>query len=437
MKKTTIIVLAIIILIAIVIGIMYVIDTTRILKNKEAIFSTWGYTVNEPKEIKNGSKDIPKEDKIIFNDNGGKMACIEYDCKAKEFNVNQEILENFKIPEGMKVQRVLGVYIPNRDVDAHKYNILHDISISFANENKAITITAAINEEPFTDYAKLSGDPEYKKSVINEKKVELFRVDATKTINKAMYQNAIFEYNDVHFVVETKNITEEEFLTFVKSIFEIDMKSYIEKKSKEQQFIGTVLEETTKYMIVEPNEDEDERKSADKIIVSFGTDHKDYLYGIGRKVLITYNGEIKETYPAQISSDEISTEGYPGFYLYSDEKQQTPKRTKVLNNQDIYENNSNYDLYYYGFENIYVNINNEEDLKLEDALKQGKVTLDAIIAKANKDLDNRVIEGNMYDDGGTTIYKYPKLTIIKSHTLEGDRDVYIGIPEMTMEVRNK
>ena len=43
----------------------------------------------------------------------------------------------------------------------------------------------------------------------------------------------------------------------------------------------------------------------------------------------------------------------------------------------------------------------------------------------------------MYDDGGTTIYKYPKLTIIKSHTLEGDRDVYIGIPEMTMEVRNK
>ena len=242
MKKTTIIVLAIIILIAIVIGIMYVIDTTRILKNKEAIFSTWGYTVNEPKEIKNGSKDIPKEDKIIFNDNGGKMACIEYDCKAKEFNTNQEILEKFKIPEGMKVQRVLGVYIPNRDVDTHKYNILHDISISFANENKAITITAAINEEPFTDYAKLSGDPEYKKSVINGKKVELFRVDATKTINKAMYQNAIFEYNDVHFVVETKNITEEEFLTFVKSIFEIDMKSYIEKKSKEQQFIGTVLE---------------------------------------------------------------------------------------------------------------------------------------------------------------------------------------------------
>ena len=422
MKKLSIIVLAIIIVAAIILGVIYVTNINKKLQEEN---------------IPSKTKIEVKEDKIVFNDNGGHVACIEYDCKSKEFSTNQEIIEKFSVPEGMKVQRVFGVYVPNRDVDTHKYNILHDISVSFANENKAITMFAAINEEPLTDYAKLSGGPTYEKSIINGIEVELFRVDATKTINKAMYYNAIFEYNDVHFVVETKNITEEEFLTFVKSIFKIDMKSFIEKKAQEQQFIGTVLEETTKYMVVEPNEDEEERKSADKIMVSFGTDHKDYLFGIGRKVLITYNGEIRETYPAQISSNEISTEGYPGFYLYSDEKQQTPKRTKVLNNQDIYENNSNYDLYYYGFENIYVNINNEEDLKLEDALKQGKVTLDAIIAKANKDLDNRVIEGNMYDDGGTTIYKYPKLTIIKSHTLEGDRDVYIGIPEMTMEVRNK
>ena len=30
-------------------------------------------------------------------------------------------------------------------------------------------------------------------------------------------------------------------------------------------FVGKVLEETTKYMIVEPNEDEEERKVSDKI----------------------------------------------------------------------------------------------------------------------------------------------------------------------------
>lgn len=74
-----------------------------------------------------------------------------------------------------------------------------------------------------------------------------------------------------------------------------------------ESFVATVLEETTKYMIVEPNEDEVERKSSDKIVINYGYDHNDYLYGIGRKVRIYYNGYIMETYPAQINSDKIET----------------------------------------------------------------------------------------------------------------------------------
>ena len=70
-------------------------------------------------------------------------------------------------------------------------------------------------------------------------------------------------------------------------------------------FVGTVIEETTRYMIVEPNEDEPERKSADRIVINYGTDHIDYLYGIGRKVIINYTGYIIETYPAQINTDDI------------------------------------------------------------------------------------------------------------------------------------
>ena len=70
-------------------------------------------------------------------------------------------------------------------------------------------------------------------------------------------------------------------------------------------FVGTVIEETTKYMIVEPNEDEAERKSSDRIVINYGTDHIDYLYGIGRKVIINYTGYIMETYPAQINTDNI------------------------------------------------------------------------------------------------------------------------------------
>ncbi len=80
-------------------------------------------------------------------------------------------------------------------------------------------------------------------------------------------------------------------------------------------FVGTVLEETIEYMIVEPNEDEEERKSSDKIQISYGTNHKDYLYGIGRKVVIYYTGYIMESYPAQINTNKISTEGYKDFEL--------------------------------------------------------------------------------------------------------------------------
>ena len=70
-------------------------------------------------------------------------------------------------------------------------------------------------------------------------------------------------------------------------------------------FVGTVIEETTRYMIVEPNEDEVERKSSDRIVINYGIDHIDYLYGIGRKVIINYTGYIMETYPAQINTDNI------------------------------------------------------------------------------------------------------------------------------------
>ena len=41
------------------------------------------------------------------------------------------------------------------------------------------------------------------------------------------------------------------------------------ESGEEKTFIATVLEETTKYMIVEPSEGSTERKSADKIMVTY------------------------------------------------------------------------------------------------------------------------------------------------------------------------
>ena len=194
-------------------------------------------------------------------------------------------------------------------------------------------------------------------------------------------------------------------------------------------FVGTILEETTTYMIVEPNEDEIERKSADKIKINYGTDHIDYLYGIGRKVVIYYTGYIMESYPAQINTDKISTEGYEDFTITVKKSNDITKK-KILNNKNLSSDKQDYNLYFYGLDEVNVTLNNKT-MSLEDSLKSGKMTIDGIIQKANK--DEKVIKAEIYKDGGSTEYHYENYSIIKVHKLDGNRDVYIGIPNMKLD----
>ena len=65
------------------------------------------------------------------------------------------------------------------------------------------------------------------------------------------------------------------------------------------QFTAQVIECGETWVLVEPLEGEAERNSADRI--SFGTQNLEPLQvQVGTKVVITYGGEIMETYPAQI-----------------------------------------------------------------------------------------------------------------------------------------
>lgn len=194
----------------------------------------------------------------------------------------------------------------------------------------------------------------------------------------------------------------------------------------QNSFVGTVLEETTTYMIVEPNEDEEERKSADKIIINYGTDHIDYLFGIGRKVIINYSGYIKETYPAQIDSNDILINGYEEFKLEVKTSKNKDK-VKVINNKELNKNNIDYNLYYYGLDEVNITIDNKT-MPLKDALRSGKMTMDGLVIRANRDFPN----APSYDDGGSIEYHYDNYTIIKMHKIDGNRDVYIGTKDMTI-----
>lgn len=73
---------------------------------------------------------------------------------------------------------------------------------------------------------------------------------------------------------------------------------------KEQYFYGKVIESTLTHVIVEPNEGEDIKKSADKISIGLEKDN-DALYMVGTNVKVFYSGYVMETYPAKVNMNKI------------------------------------------------------------------------------------------------------------------------------------
>ena len=212
---------------------------------------------------------------------------------------------------------------------------------------------------------------------------------------------------------------------------------------EEQSFVGTVIEETTSYMVVEPAHDEYEKTVADRIKIEYGTDHIDYLYGTGRMVVIYYKGDINtaDGNMASIKSDDISTEGFREWEMKVVPSNE-PNNKKIMEKTQPHDSDTTshwykqYNLYYHGLEDVIITVDGEQH-SLAHALKRGKITMSAILAKANQDVADGVIEEISYDDGGSAVFKYPDYTIVKYHTLDGNDDMYIGTPDIGIDVKNK
>lgn len=76
---------------------------------------------------------------------------------------------------------------------------------------------------------------------------------------------------------------------------------------EQYQFVGKIIEAYDNSIIVKPEEGTNERKSSDKISMKIirPTNGINDFYVIGNKVRITYNGNIMESYPAQIVATKI------------------------------------------------------------------------------------------------------------------------------------
>lgn len=210
--------------------------------------------------------------------------------------------------------------------------------------------------------------------------------------------------------------------------------------AERKSFLAKIIDETTAYMIAEPEEGEEERELFRQIKVVYPKNHLDFLYGKERKVVVYYSGEIDGK--GEIVTDDISTEGFRDFeisVLPSGEKNKKLIIKKLEPEEMPLGSGWHYgdeNLYYYGLDNVYAEVDGEK-LPYDVAIKRGMLSSYAIIAKGNKDVQNGIIEELAFDDGGSQIYKYPEYTIIKYHTLDGNRDVYIGTNDMDITVKDK
>ncbi len=228
-------------------------------------------------------------------------------------------------------------------------------------------------------------------------------------------------------------------------IFALTIKTYIPNpkvnNNYKNSFVGKVLEETTSYMIVEPIKDKADGDMGEKVKVEYGTDHYDYFYGKGRMVVIYFEDKPEETNDGMklVKSDDISTEGFREFELEVEPSTEKQKRLILSEDTDgfiSFGHFSDKNLYYYGLDKVMITIKGFT-MPLETALENGRITLDGIIANCNQDVADGELEELVYKDGGSQVYKYPDYTIIKYHTLDGNRDVYIGSTDMDIHIADK
>ena len=202
-----------------------------------------------------------------------------------------------------------------------------------------------------------------------------------------------------------------------------------EQGKNENYFYGKIIEATNKYIIVEPNKEEEVRKSSDKISIGL-EENSDVVYIVGTNVKITYDGTIMESYPAQVNGAKIEVKSAENFEIlfYDKHPMESYKIYTILDKSET----DKYDYTIYGYDGS-VNIRIDgRDYSLKEALLENKITMEEIIAKANQDEKGKKIKVDMYKDGGSMEYHYENYTIIKFHTIDGNRDVYIGTKDLKL-----
>lgn len=376
-KKIVTIIIAIIMILLIVLGTLYTIDMNNIKNNKPVIFSTWG------------KKYAPTIEKTPSNTTN-----VELENLPKEYSIEQAIKDECFIITNNKIynKNKLDEFIQNTGVNSQnrKEDTIRIVEYTREGDPIITELSFRIKDETYI----LSGKPVNKTTYIlkrdntRDRFAEEQKITVDEDIPGEIYTISLQEGCE-----ETKLSLE---LTAqiqyadenAKVYNSIDICSYLPNTEVANllYFYGKVIESKQNYIIVEPNEGEEIRKSADKISIGLG-EYNDALYQVGTNVKITYTGYVMESYPAQVDAIKIELKSAENFEIrfYDKQPQTDTKINKILDKSET----DKYDYNIYSYEGSVNILINGKEMSLRNALLENKITMNEIIAKANQDLRDK------------------------------------------------
>lgn len=99
---------------------------------------------------------------------------------------------------------------------------------------------------------------------------------------------------------------------------------------------------------------------------------------------------------------------------------------KIIGRGEVQE--YNYNIYTFGG-NVKIKIDNEI-IDIKQALIEKRIKIEDIINQCIKYEEENNLDAMIYYDGGSRLYQNKEYWILKCHNEDGNRDVYIGMPNM-------
>lgn len=213
----------------------------------------------------------------------------------------------------------------------------------------------------------------------------------------------------------------------------------VEYTPDEQQPILTNLQyKDNKFIMQIDNRRDGVARQEDKKIVTTEYDSSEYVLSEGEEHSNESNTQKSHELILKSNKSNITVFICNYFEVEKDDEQKFQiqfnknlngeEKTKILGKDET--DKYDYDIYSYkGTVDIIIN---NKKMTLRDALLKDEVTIDEILEKADKDVNDLKIYMAYYLDGGSRCYLYEDYSILKFHTLEGNHDLYFGVPSMNI-----